>query len=101
MKKNYKEDKFFMGFLSFASALLSPLIIMLGWNWFIHPLGVVSINYIWGFGIETLFNYILYSEPIYALGIKRINNNNADVILNNLVYEITALLIMFVTHFYL
>lgn len=101
MKKNYKEDKVFIRFLSFTSILLSPLIIMLGWNWFIHPLGVVSINYIWAFGIETLFNYILYNEPIYALGVKRINNNNADVILNNLVYEITALLIMFVTHFYL
>ena len=98
MKINYKEDKFFMGVLSFVSTLLSPLIIMLGWNWFIQPLGVVSINYIWAFGIELFFSYILYTEPIYALRMKRDENHKEDVVLNNLVYETVTLICMFLIH---
>lgn len=98
MKMSYKEGKFFMNFLSFASALLSPLIIMLGWNWFIHPLGVTSIDYIWGFGIELFFSYILYKEPIYALSMKRDENHKTDVVINNLVYQIVTLIAMFLMH---
>lgn len=98
MKTSYKEDKFFMEVLSFASGLLSPLIIMLGWNWFIHPLGVVSINYIWAFGIELFFSYILYKEPMYALSMKRDENHKTDVVINNLVYQTVTLIAMFLMH---
>lgn len=98
MKTNYKEDKFFMEVLSFAGGLLSPLIIMLGWNWFIHPLGVVSINYIWAFGIELFFSYILYKEPMYALSMKRDENHKTDVVINNLVYQAVTLIAMFLMH---
>ena len=95
---SYKDNKFFIRFLSFASILLSPLIIMLGWNWFIHPLGVVSINYIWAFGIELFFSYILYKEPIYALSMKRDKNHKTDVVINNLVYQAVTLIAMFLMH---
>lgn len=98
METSYKENKIVIEILSFASALLSPLIIMLGWNWFVHPLGVVSINYIWGFGIELFFSYILYKEPIYALSMKRDENHKTDVVINNLVYQAVTLIAMFLMH---
>ena len=98
MEMSYKENKIVIEILSFTSALLSPLIIMLGWNWFVHPLGVVSINYIWGFGIELFFSYILYKEPIYALSMKRDENHKTDVVINNLVYQTVTLIAIFLMH---
>lgn len=52
-------------FLAIALALLRifvlGVVLMFLWNWFITPLGVISINYWLALGISTTINAFLYS----------------------------------------
>ena len=42
-----------------AQFFLAPLAVMIGWNEFIHPLGLPEINYLWAMGIDKLVTFLV------------------------------------------
>lgn len=49
--------------VTFITTLYSGLIFMLFWNWFVSPLGVVKINFLWAMGL-LLFISITFNPNL-------------------------------------
>ena len=101
MKMSYKDNKIVQLLLSIVSLMLSGFVIMIGWNWYIHPLGVVTIGFVWALGIGLFVDFILYKEVLFKLQKDRLDKNGFDAITNNLSYTAITFLYMYLLHLFM
>ena len=105
MKMNYKEDKFVQLSLSIVSLalsivslVLSVFIIMVRWNWYIHPLGAVTTKFIWVLGIGLFVDFIFSKGVLFKLQKNGSDKNGFNAIVNNLFN--TAITFLFISLLY-
>ena len=68
-----KEKKLAAGVLGWLNALLTPLVFMIMWNWFIVKIGAPQINYWLSFGIVLAADFIIMMPS--QINEKALNND--------------------------
>lgn len=53
-----KHMKFFVNTVSLASVVVSPITLMLLWNWFVVKIGAPHIDYWLAFGLATTISFV-------------------------------------------
>lgn len=96
-----KEKKLASNVLGWFNALLTPLVFMMMWNWFIVKIGAPQINYWLSFGIVLTADFIIMMPS--QINSKLLNNDvQYRYKLNALVtlYTITAIIFSLIVHLF-
>lgn len=72
---------------------IAPIAVMVGWNEFIHPLGLPEINYLWAMGIDKLVTFLVSTDVSLFDPSKKFNDS---ILFNATIHTVLTIFMMLI-----